>query len=240
MFKQLSLVFALLLLMVSFSIQAQKISKKTVKTKAVVKKKKTVVPKPVEKIEEIFENPILSMDGGKSLYMGQTGDKLVYEVNAGGQVYDFIITLMQPAADDYRYTFDWEMTAPVNKSGHVNISKTAAIDSKKYMNYFKGGNLTLTDASTVWMTGENFGEMPDKKTTMQFDNNEPEAFYRKDEAETEHTIKYKGKEMKLDIFKVDNDKEGSDHRQVWVQGISSFPLIVRMDLGWTIRLKEIK
>jgi hypothetical protein len=181
----------------------------------------------------------MTMDGDKNLYMGQTGDKLVYEVNAGGQVYDFIITIKQPAAD-YRYSFDWEMTAPVNKSGHVNISKTAAYDSKKYMNYFNGGELTLTDACTVWMTGENFGEMPDKKTTMKMDNLEAETFYRKDEAETAHKILYKGKEISLDIFKVDNGKTGSDYRQLWIQAISAFPLIVKMDLGWTIRLKEIK
>jgi hypothetical protein len=240
MFKQISLVFAMALLLVSFSAQAQTTTKKPVKSKAAAKKKKTVAPKPVERIAAIIEDPILSMDGGKSLYMGQTGDKLVYEVNAGGQVYDFIITILRPASDAYRYSFDWEMTAPVNKSGHVNISKNAAFDSKKYMNYFNGGNLTLTDACTVWMTGENFGEMPDKKTIMQFDSNEPETFYRKDEAETEQAIKYKGRDMKLDIFKTDNEKQGSDHRQVWVQGISAFPLIVKMDLGWTIRLKEIK
>jgi hypothetical protein len=237
MFKQFALVFAIILTTIPFSVQAQKAIKKPVKAKTAVKKKKAVAPKPVA---ELLDDPILNMDGGKSLYMGQTGDKLVYEVNAGGQVYDFIITIQEPKTDEYRYSFDWEMTAPVNKSGHVNISKTAAFDSKKYMNYFKGGDLTLTDACTVWMTGENFGEMPDKKTTMQFDSNEPEIFYRKDEAETEQAIKYKGKEMKLDIFKIDNDKEGGNHRQVWVQGISAFPLIVKMDLGWTIRLKEIK
>jgi hypothetical protein len=240
MLKQFTLIVALLLLTIPFTAQAQKTTKKAVKGKAAVKKKKTVAAKPAERIMEIFDEPLLSMEGGKSLYMGQTGDKLVYEVNAGGQVYDFIITTQQPKSDEYRYSFDWEMTAPVNKSGHVNISKTAAIDGKKYMNYFKGGDLTLMDACTVWMTGENFGEMPDKKTTMQFDSNEPEIFYRKDGAETEQTITYKGKEIKLDIFKVDNDKEGGDHRQVWVQGISSNPLIVKMDLGWTIRLKEIK
>ncbi len=237
MFRLSALAIALLLLTASAAVQAQKTTKKTAKTKVVAKKKKMVTPKPVE---AIYTEPLLDVDGGKSLYMGQTGDKLMYEVNAGGQVYDFIITIQRPESDEYRYSFNWEMTAPVNKSGHVNISKKGALDSKKYVNYFTGGNLTLTDASTVWMTGENFVEMPDKKTTMQLDNNEPETFYRKDEAETEQVIKYKGKDIKLDIFKVDNDKPGADHRQVWVQGISSFPLIVKMDLGWTIRLKEIQ
>jgi hypothetical protein len=240
MFKQFTLVAALLLLITPFSVQAQKAVKKTVKAKTAVKKKKPVAPKVAERIVEIFDEQLLSVDGGKSLYMGQAGDKLIYEVNAGGQVYDFIITIQEPKTDDYRHSFDWEMTAPINKTGHVNIGKKAALDGRKYMNYFKGGDLTLTDACTVWMTSENFGDMPDKKTTMQFDDNEAETFYRKDEAETEYPIIYKGKEIKLDIFKVDNDKEGSNRRQVWIQGISSSSLIVKMDLGWTIRLKEIK
>jgi hypothetical protein len=182
----------------------------------------------------------LDMGGDKTMYMGQNGDKLIYEVQANGLTYDFIVTIKQPASDDYRYAFDWEMTAPMNKTGHVDITKKAALDGKKYKNYFEGGKLILTDASTVWMTAKNFADMPAKETTMQFDYNQPETFYRKDEAETAYTIKYKGKDVTLDIFKVDNDKQGGEHRQVWIQGISSFALIVKMDLGWTIRLKEIQ
>jgi hypothetical protein len=226
-----------LLLSCCLSSQAQKTTKgkKRATTRKVTKKK----PAIVENIVDISESPLLNAEGGKSLYMGQTGDKLVYEVNAGGKVYDFIITLL-PKTDKFRYVFDWEMTAPINRKGHVNITNEAAYDSKKYINYFSGGDLTLTDACSVWLSGQNFGEMPDKQSTLQLDGGAEETFYRKDEAETEYTVLYKGNEVKLDIFKIDNDKAGADHHQIWVQGISSSALIVKMDLGWTIRLKEIR
>lgn len=228
----------ILLLSCSLSTEAQKTTtgKKRATTRKVTKKK------PVPKVQEVAveeEDPLMKLENDKFLYMGKSGDQLVYEVNAGGDVYDFIVT-QQSGTDKYRYVFNWEMTAPANRKGHVNITKEAAYDSKKYKNYFSGGDLTLTDACTVWLSGQNFAEMPNKQTTMQLDNGEAETFYRKDEAETEYTVLYKGNEVKLDIFKIDNDKSGTDRHQMWVQGISSYPLIVKMDLGWTIRLKEIR
>ncbi len=233
------LLMALVLLL---SCSLSTVAQKTTKGKKRATTRKVTTKKPVPKVQEMIvedDNPLLKMENDKFLYMGKSGDQLVYEVNAGGNVYDFIVTL-QPRTDKYRYAFNWEMTAPVNRKGHVNITQEAAYDSKKYNNYFNGGDLTLTDACTVWLSGQNFADMPDKQTTMQLDNGAAETFYRKDEAETEYTVLYKGNEVKLDIFKIDNDKTGSDHHQMWVQGISSYPLIVKMDLGWTIRLKEIR
>jgi len=234
------LILALVLLFsCCISSQAQKTTKS--KKKATVRKvtKKKPAPIVTEVVAAEDGGSLMMMDGDKYLYSGKAGDQLVYEVNANGNVYDFIVTL-QPESDQYRYSFDWEMTAPVNKKGHVNVSKEAASDSKRYKNYFGGGDLTLTDACTVWMTYANFGELPDKQTTMQMDDGEPTTFYRKDEAETEYEVLYKGRKVKLDVFKMDNDKKGGQRQQLWIQNISSNSLIVKMDLGWTIRLKEIR
>jgi hypothetical protein len=218
---------------------AQKVvKKKTTATKPKTKPKPQPIPEEESIQEEDAEESLLNM-GETSIYMGRAGDQLIYEVNAGGQTYELIITQRAPISEEYFYSFDWEMTAPVNKKGHIDISKSA-YDAKKYINYFNSDSLTLIDACTVWMTGSNFAEMPDKKTIMQMDDNPPATFYRKDEAEQEYTVLYKGREVKLDIFKIDNDLQGKQHHQLWIQGISSFPLIVKMDLGWTIRLKEIK
>ncbi len=213
-------------------------SKKTKKAK--IARKTTAKKKNIPVTAAVREDEaLMKLEDGKYLYTGREGDQLVYEVNAGGNIYDFIVTL-KPGKDEESLSFDWVMTAPVNRQGHVDVSAAAKDSSHKYINYFSGGNLNLTDACTVWMTGVNFRDMPGKKTSMQIDDNDPEMFYRKDEAETAYTIRYKEHDITLGIFKIDNDKAANQHRQMWIQGISSYPLIVKMDMGWTIRLKEIK
>jgi hypothetical protein len=218
---------------------AQKVvKKKTTTAKPKAKPKPQPIQEEESEQEEDAEDPLLNM-GETNIYTGKAGDQLIYEVNAGGQTYELVITQRVPISEKYFYSFDWEMTAPVTKKGHIDIS-SSVYDAKKYINYFTSGSLTMVDTCTVWMTGSNFAEMPDKKTIMQIDDNPPATFYRKDEAEQEYTVLYRGREVKLDIFKIDNELQGKQHHQLWIQGISSFPLIVKMDLGWTIRLKEIK
>src|ERR1700754_3698120 len=114
-------------------------------------------------------------DGSSEFYDLKAGDKLVYQVNAGGNEYDFIVTLNDPGKN--ALDFNYEMTNANNASGHVTINGEAKSNATKYINYFRGGDLNLTDACTVWLSGKNFSDMPKKKTVMQLDNNAPETFY---------------------------------------------------------------
>jgi hypothetical protein len=100
--------------------------------------------------------------------------------------------------------------------------------------------MKLTDATTVWLSYDNFMDMPDKKTTMQFDDGEMETFYRNDQDEVSPTINFKGKSVKLDGFIINNAMDGKGNKTLWVMGASGNPLILKMDLGWTIELKEIR
>ncbi len=203
-------------------------TKRTNKTKVVVA--------PAVALTDLY---IKNEDGSASMEPLYKGDKFVYHVNANGQEYDFIITL-----NDYSFEkgidFSYEMTAPANKQGHVYISAKAKETARKYNNYFSGGDMKLTDACTVWMSSDNFMEMPDKKTTMQIDNGAMETFYRNDNDEVNPVINFKGKSVKLDGFILNNATDGKGDKTLWVMGASGNPLILKMDLGWTIELKEIK
>jgi hypothetical protein len=108
------------------------------------------------------------------------------------------------------------------------------------VNYFRGGELNLTDAITVWLSYKNFGDMPNKKTTMQIDNNNPETFYRPEKDEANLVVKIKGKDKKLDAFIINNAADGTGNKTMWINGISSNSLIVKMELGFSIQLMEIK
>jgi len=181
----------------------------------------------------------IKQDNGESSFFDlKKGDQLVYHVNAGGREYDFIVTLNSYGKNgiDFNYT----MTSPADKEGHVTISPKAMSSSKKYSNYFSGGELKLTNATTVWMCYDNFSDMPKKKTTMTMDDGAPETFYRPDKDEVNPVIKVKGKEMKIDAFIINNKSDGTGDKTLWINGISSNPLILKMDLGWVIELKEIR
>ncbi|MBL7702321.1 MAG: hypothetical protein JNM14_08720 [Ferruginibacter sp.] len=177
-------------------------------------------------------------DGSSEFYDLKKGDKLVYQVKAGGSEYEFIVTLNEPGKN--ALDFNYEMTNSNNTSGHITISDEAKGNATRYVNYFRGGELNLTDACTVWLSGKNFSDMPNKKTVMQLDNNAPETFYRPEKDEVSPVVKVKGEDKKLEGFIINNAADGTGKKTIWVHGISSNSLILKMDLGWSIVLKEIR
>ncbi len=213
---------------------AQKVSKTPVKSKTA--KSKTVAKKLPPLNMGIY---IKNENGGTYTEELNRGDKLVYHVNAGSREYDFIVTI-----NDGSYAkgvdFNYEMTDPVNLKGHVIIQAKGKNDSRKYVNYFKGGEMVLKDACTIWMTGANFIDLPNHEIKMTFDNGEEETFYNLDNNEITPSIILKGKEVKLDGFVITNAADGKGTKTLWIQNGSGNPLIYKMNLGWTIELKEIR
>ena len=177
-------------------------------------------------------------DGSTESYDIQKGDILVYQVKAGANEYDFIVTIN--GESEKGIDFNYEMTNSSKTKGHILLSYKAKNEATRYINYFRGGELNLTDACTVWLSGKNFSDMPDKKTTMTIDNGEPEIFYRPENDEVTPIVKIKGQDKKIDAFIINNAADGTGKKTMWINGISSNSLIVKMDLGWTIELKEIR
>jgi len=177
-------------------------------------------------------------DGSDGMYEIQRGDKLIYHINTGSAEYDFIVTIND--SNEKGIDFNYEMTNANNTKGHVLISDKAKNEATRYMNFFRGGELNLTDASTVWLSYKNFTDMPERKTIMQIDNGSRETFYRPEKDEVYPIIKIKGADKKIDAFIINNAADGKGKKTMWINGISSNPLIVKMDLGWTVELKEIR
>lgn len=190
--------------------------------------------------QDSFTLPLIikNDDGSSEFYDLKKGDKLVYQVKAGGSEYEFIVTLNDPGSN--ALDFNYEMTNANKTSGHVTISTQAKSDATKYVNFFRGGELNLTDACTVWLSGKNFSDMPGKKTIMTLDNGAPETFYRPEKDEVAPVVKIKGEDRKLEAFIINNAADGSGNKTMWINGISSNSLIVKMNLGWSIVLKEIR
>lgn len=224
----------LILVAIGFTANAQK-GKKPAKRTTTKKVNKAKIMQPQPLTDMYIKND----DGSVNLEMLNVGDKLVYAVKAGGQEYEFIVTLKV-----YNYLdgiqFEYEMTNENNTKGSIFVTADAKRDATSYMNYFRGGDVALTDAITVWLSQKNFADMPNKKTEMKLDNNEPTNFYRPDNDEVAPTINLKGKQVKIDGFIINNAVDGKGDKTMWIQNASGNPLILKMDIGFVVELKEIR
>lgn len=207
------------------------------KGKVVVKKAHAAsTQKTTKKIKVIPLLELFDIDGKP--YVINKGDKLVYKVNANGQQYDFIVTINQH--DDNGIDFGYSMTNTSKKWGSVHISSDAASNATNYINYFRGGPINLTNAISVWVSGSNFTDLMSHETNMSFDDGPLETFYKPDEAVVNPTINFKGKEIKLKGYKINNKENQTGDKTVWINNSFNNTLILKMDIGFTIELKEIK
>lgn len=162
------------------------------------------------------------------------GTQLVYEVTTASAKYQFIVTVKK--LDD-GITFDWKMTAPINKKGTVVMAEEAVENATGLFNYFATDTARLNDQTSVWISRTMWREMhnEDEMVLISLDNGEATGFFREDgEA---HKISFKGKPLDM---KVSNLKSLTDTQTITVWENEKFPIILKMDLGWTIELKEIK
>jgi hypothetical protein len=228
--------FAIVTSSASAQIKYKIIAKKNAEKRAAAKK----AAKTKQKNEPSFTIPlIVKGENGDNIIEVGKGTKFIYEVNAAGSTYDFTVTLLH-----YSYNkgikFSYVMSHNGNK-GIVTIDSAGANSGNKYVNYFGNQDINLKDACAVWLSKQNFGDMPTKQTIMQMDDAEPENFYRHSDDAVAHEIILNGAIVNLDAFKItnDDDEKVPGSKSLIVHGISSNPLILKLDFGWTISLKEI-
>lgn len=231
-----------LLFTLACGVQAQKKTVKKAPAKKAAKGKKSSSKKKTSSGDPILDE-LICYEGGPCTFNIYKGDTLVYNVNASDKSYQFLVIPnkfdVSTGAD-----FNWVMTAPVNRKGRVTISAAALKSGKRLINYFNGGDLKLTDASAVWLSTDNFKDitnMNKPETKIAMDAGEPETFGSPEADAVTPTINYKGREITLDGFAIESKPGGNASRkELWVLNITNNLLILKMDLGWTIELKEIR
>jgi len=168
----------------------------------------------------------------ESTFKAKTGDILVYKVTNNEDKYDFIVRVKKFGSS---INFDYDMPQKHHKA-NVNIQAGAVTDATRYQNYFSGKNLELSNESTVWLSKRNYQDLvADGETTMDFGDG-AETFVRGNNGVLK--INVKGKEKIITVFHVNNTSGNKKHLLVLTDAAN--PLIVRMDLGWNLVLKEVR
>ncbi len=178
------------------------------------------------------------------------GTKLIYAVEANGQKYDFVVTVkaLVPAL-----VFDWEMTDRANNNGTITHTAAAMISANTMYNYFSPGSKTLDDnTSSVWISKNTFTGLTKGSKNVMIKMNTNEGLKKMGTAGSGDDEK---EESELKII-VNGEKEtieeqvaielNTEGRPISEGALFSFynsakmPIILRMQNGFSIVLKEIK
>ena len=164
----------------------------------------------------------------------KVGTQLVYDVNYLGTNYEFTITVKQNTDE---YSFDWYMSAPINKKGTLNLSKDTIENATGIFNYFTNGNISLADQCCIVLS---------RKMYDAFKNNGSMEIYtdKKNDVLTifgnsyTHTQSFGYNNDFSNEFDCKTVSDGGDYQITYVND-PNFPLIVEMKLDWSLKLKNI-
>ena len=173
------------------------------------------------------------------------GTKLIYAVEAGEQKYDFIVTVkaLTPAL-----VFDWQMTDPVNTSGTITHTPAAMIAANTMYNYFSSGTKALDDNTiSVWLSKNTFTGLTkeSKSVMMKMNTGQPlkkMGTYKEDPDELHILVNGEKETIEEKIAKELNAEGapvGDDTFFTFFNSVK-MPVILRMQNGFYIALKEIK
>jgi hypothetical protein len=220
---------------------AKKTSTSSAKGKTAAKGKKSSKGVKIKTSEGSEFDEVICYENGPCTFNILKKDTLVYEVNAAGKQYNLFIIPNKFQANTIA-DFNWKTTGSDPKSGHVVINASALNAGKRYLMDFPGGELKLTDASAVWLSNVNFKEVTKGETAITFDGSTSENFKSPEADAVSADVNYKGKQMSLEGFSIENKPEGeAGRKEVWVLNISTNLLILKLDNGaYSIMLKEVR
>ena len=182
---------------------------------------------------KIFSQNISDLDAFEKAM--KPGTVLTYDVTNGTKKYQLIATIKKLGDE---ITFDWKMTEPVNKTGTVSMSATAVSKADALFNYFTGGDSKLEKEISLFISKKIFAEISSTALASIKLNGATDTATVMSNTISEFNFNLNGNLVAVPGWELQG---GSDIKYtVDVLESVKFPLIVRIDLGWTIQLAEIK
>jgi hypothetical protein len=161
----------------------------------------------------------------------KSGDTLIYDLLNQSKQHNFIVTHLQI---ENNIAFDWNITNPNEMAGSLVISRYALDTATTQKNYFQDGESVLMDKTCVWVSKKVYNEMKKKKTVAINSGNGMAVLEYK--GKEDYTFKLNGVEHTVKvIYGVTNKAE-----KYWILDDPKNPIIMKMDLGWTVKLIDVK
>ncbi|MFZ4059584.1 MAG: hypothetical protein ACOYKE_15675 [Ferruginibacter sp.] len=173
---------------------------------------------------------LISSQCGAQSSLLNTGNKLIYKVDQSGYVYHFAL---KPKSTKPNFTFSWQMDNEENNSGIVTVSSAALTSSLKMHNYFQRGKTTLANATSVLLSKAAYQSILKNKKVSLADGSTKYTFENADETDVTY---YQGEQEQSVKAIYLSDAAGNS---ITVLKDEKYPLILRMNIGWSITLETV-
>ncbi len=144
--------------------------------------------------------------------------------------YDFVVTVKKLGTE---VEFDYKMSNASETAGTVTIKEKGFAEGTAQNNYFGGGPLVLEEKTTVWVSKKFYQALKEKKDLVI--NAEGEDATLKFVKDDKWTVTIEGKQVELPVLYGETDKG----QKFWILDDPENPVICKMEISFTIELKEI-
>lgn len=171
--------------------------------------------------------------GKYSAFKVKAGDILVYSVLKDSVAFDLEVTIL-------RYDSIIELNYQAKKaniSGNIFLPQATVSKAYKYDTLVSDSIETLKDESVFWLSRKNFKELYWVKSSIMNLGNGRETFVRKNTGVLK--LKIKGKEKLITVFQIQN-RGSKSRKDLMVLTEDMNPLIIKMNVGWSMSLKEVR
>ena len=160
------------------------------------------------------------------------GTQITYDVTTKEAQYKLTITLKKLGNE---MAFDWKTTE--NKSGSVSVSANAMANANALFSTFTGGNSNLDKETSFWLSKKMVNDVnATTQTSIKLKGSSDTATVMSN-ATTSMGFTLDGNFVNLSAWEL----QGGDPKcTVDVLESSKFPLIYKLDIGWSMVLSEIK
>lgn len=144
--------------------------------------------------------------------------------------YDFVVTVKKLGTE---VEFDYKMSNASGTAGTVTIKEKGFAEGTAQNNYFGGGPLVLEDKTTVWVSKKVYTALKENKPLVI--NPEGEEATLKFVKNDKWTVTIEGKPVELPVLYGETDKG----QKFWILDDPENPVICKMEISFTIELKEV-
>jgi hypothetical protein len=161
---------------------------------------------------------------------------LIYQVDNQNQKYDFTINLEEI---DPSIVFTFKMSNVRKTSGKITITKDALKNAIAQYNYFQNNEVTLDKQTTVWISKKVWTNLKKrKKSNISTNSGEMNLKLLELVNNQDYPILMNGEEFALkSMYCMTKD---SNSYKYWILDDVNNPLILKMELNFSIELKEVK